>query len=100
MYEIRHQDFYVDGFNRNQLQTEKKEEEQARRAEEVRLAAELADKCQKKAVSMQKVMKIGHVSFIAKRRYANVNVFFGKKQKTALGLTKDGLMKNKPGMWR
>ena len=41
MDEIRHQDFYVDGFNKNQLQTEKTEEEQARSAEETRRAAQL-----------------------------------------------------------
>jgi len=41
MNEISHQDFCVDGFNGNQLQTERNEEERARRAEETCRAAPL-----------------------------------------------------------
>merc|ERR1712099_47051 len=51
----------------------------------------------KKAGSMKKVMKAKKVSVIARGKSAKSRVFSGKKQKTATGLTKDQLMKNKNG---
>merc|ERR1719201_887476 len=47
--------------------------------------------------AMRKVMKKKKVSKIAKGRMAKALVFRGSKEKTAGGLTRDSLMKNKRG---
>merc|ERR1711972_362150 len=48
-------------------------------------------------MGMKKAMKAKKVSVIARGKTARARVFSGKKQKTATGLTKDQLMKNKSG---
>merc|ERR1711957_286544 len=45
----------------------------------------------------KKAMKVKKVSVIAKGKGARGRVFAGKKAKTATGLTKDKLIKNKSG---
>merc|ERR1712207_122078 len=47
--------------------------------------------------AMKGVMKAKKVSKIAKGKRARVQVFNGSKEKTATGLRKDGLLKNKRG---
>merc|ERR1711941_121899 len=47
--------------------------------------------------AMKKVMKAKKVSVIAKGKMARAVVFSGRKQKTASGLTKANLLKNKSG---
>merc|ERR1712066_352406 len=47
--------------------------------------------------AMKKVMKAKRVSVIAKGKNARAVVFRGSKAKTATGMTKDKLMKNKNG---
>merc|ERR1719161_222057 len=54
-------------------------------------------KMMKKAVAMKGAMKSKRVSIIAKGKFARSAVLSGKKQKTASGLTKDKLMRNKFG---
>merc|ERR1711994_6903 len=50
-----------------------------------------------KAAMKGKAMKAKKVSVIAKGKRARAAVFKGKKVKTASGMTKDGLTKNKRG---
>merc|ERR1712084_133123 len=50
-----------------------------------------------KKAGMKKAMKAKRTSVIAKGSRARSTVWSGKKQKTATGLTKDKLMKNKSG---
>merc|ERR1712217_315010 len=47
--------------------------------------------------AMKKVMRAKKVSVIAKGKMARAVVFSGRKQKTASGLTKANLLKNKSG---
>ena len=47
----------------------------------------------------KKVMKTKRVSIVDKGMYAKASVFSRRKQKTATGMTKDGLMTNKSGRW-
>merc|ERR1712217_766996 len=47
--------------------------------------------------AMKRVMKAKKVSVIAKGKMARASVFNGRKVKTATGLTKANLMKNKHG---
>merc|ERR1712107_702293 len=47
--------------------------------------------------AMKKVMKAKKVSVVAKGKMARAVVFSGRKQKTASGLTKANLLKNKSG---
>merc|ERR1711897_100296 len=47
--------------------------------------------------AMKKVMKAKRVSVIAKGKHARASVFRGSKAKTASGMTKDKLQKNKFG---
>merc|ERR1712099_75665 len=47
--------------------------------------------------AMKKVMKAKRVSVIAKGKHARASVFRGNKAKTASGMTKDKLQKNKFG---
>merc|ERR1712217_886964 len=61
-------------------------------------AAMKAMKAKKGAMkAMKKVMKAKRVSVIAKGKRARAMVFRGSKAKTASGMTKDKLMKNKLG---
>merc|ERR1712014_326785 len=50
-----------------------------------------------KAMKAKKVMMTWEVSVIAKGKMARAVVFSGRKQKTASGLTKANLLKNKSG---
>merc|ERR1712190_217775 len=56
-----------------------------------------AKKTSMKAMKAMKVMKAKRVSVIAKGKNARAVVFRGSKVKTASGLTKDKLVKNKSG---
>merc|ERR1712141_133928 len=51
----------------------------------------------KAAMKVMKVMKAMKVSVIAKGKLARATVFHGNKEKTATGLKKSDLMKNKTG---
>merc|ERR1719166_469570 len=51
----------------------------------------------KSVKAMKKAMKVKRTSTIARGKLAKVLVFRGSKQKTAGGLTKDTLTKNKTG---
>merc|ERR1712241_480674 len=50
-----------------------------------------------KAMKAMKVMKAKRVSVIAKGKRARASVFNGRKEKTASGMTKASLVKNKNG---
>merc|ERR1719198_540657 len=50
-----------------------------------------------KATTSMKVMKAKRISKIAKGKFATATVFAGRKEKTASGMTKAKLIKNKKG---
>merc|ERR1712060_626550 len=56
-----------------------------------------AMKAMKAMKTMKKAMKAMKVSKIAKGKHPRISVFRGTKEKTASGMTKAGLMKNKNG---
>merc|ERR1719336_559461 len=50
-----------------------------------------------KSMKAMKAMKAKRVSVIAKGKLARVSVFYGRKEKTQFGMTKDSLVKSKSG---